>query len=212
MIEAPKPFSPPTSSAFDSSDITISNGENTDLLPDDAQTTDLGSITKNARAKTPKHGFYRIMLPDARVVVGILNTIINYSLLASFDAIITLHGQDALGWESLAVGMMFLSFQMPFIFLGPLAGWLRDRAGLRYPTTVGWALLAPIMWLIGVPGTDKTPCSSTGNGEGLFIFTVIAFGVGVPFVCGAGHLQLSSKIPVSYAFHILILLNCSRGE
>ncbi|KAJ5647012.1 hypothetical protein N7490_003384 [Penicillium lividum] len=191
MIEAPKPLSPTTSSAFVSSDINTSSGETTALLPDDAQASDLGSITKTDREKTPKHGFYRIMLSDARVFVGLLNTIINCSLLASFDATLTLHGRDAFGWGSLAVGMMFLSFQIPFIFLGPLAGCLRDRAGLRYPTTVGWALLAPIMWLIGVPGTDKSSTSSTSNGEGLFIFAVIAFGVVVPFVRGAGYLQLS---------------------
>jgi nucleoside permease NupC len=98
---------------------------------------------------------------------------------------------------SLAAGMMFLSLQLPFILLGSLAGWLRDRVGLRYPTAVGWALLAPVMWLIGVPGTDIFPSGSVLNGEGMFIFAVTAFGVVVPFVRGAGYLQLSSTSTMS---------------
>ncbi|KAJ6091490.1 hypothetical protein N7467_003459 [Penicillium canescens] len=168
----------------------VSNGGASALLADD-QPSNFGSIVETYHETHRNCSFYQIMLSDARVVVGLFNTILSSSLLASFDATLTLHLRDAFGWGSLAAGMMFLSLQIPFIFLGSLAGWLRDRVGLRYPTAVGWALLAPVMWLMGVPGTDIFPSGSILNGEGMFIFAVIAFGVVVPFVCGTGYLQLS---------------------
>jgi MFS family permease len=190
MIEGPD-----TSSSYhniNSTDTAVSNGEASALLADD-QPSNFGSIVETCHENHGKRSFYQIMLSDVRVIVGLSNTILSSSLLASFDATLTLHLRDAFGWGSLAAGMMFLSLQLPFIFLGSLAGWLRDRVGLRYPTAVGWALLAPVMWLIGVPGTDVFPPGSILNGDGMFIFAVIAFGVVVPFVRGAGYLQLSSK-------------------
>lgn len=163
---------------------------------------ELGVTARGPHEKLSKHGFYSIMLSDARVIVGLSNTILSSSLLASFDTTLTLHLRDTFGWGTLAIGMMFLSLQLPFIFLGSLAGWLRDRVGLRYPTTVGWALLAPVMWLLGLPGTIQAGSGSRINQEALFIFAIIAFGAVAPFVRGAGYLQLTSKIASSTLFQL----------
>lgn len=201
MIETPKLSSTyRESSTLHPSDTTASNSETSALLANDAfahPPNTLDYIAKTHDEHTQKGGFYRIMLSDARVISGLSSTILSSSILASFDATLTLHLRDAFGWGSMAVGMMFLSLQLPSICLGSLAGWLRDRVGLRYPTAIGWTLFAPIMWLLGVPGSDKFPFGSTTNGEGLFIFAVIAFGVVTPLVRGAGYLQLSSKNPTS---------------
>ncbi|OJJ04881.1 hypothetical protein ASPVEDRAFT_173567 [Aspergillus versicolor CBS 583.65] len=139
----------------------------------------------------PEPGFYELMLSDSRVLVGLANTVLSSALLASFDTTLTLHIRNTFGWGPLAAGIMLLSLQLPFLLLGPLAGWVRDRAGLRYPTTVGWALLAPVMWLIGIPGSGIFAPESPVNTETMFIFAVVVFGVVVPFVRGAGFLQVS---------------------
>lgn len=199
MIENPKAvLSDPTSSAIDPLDATVSDRETTALLPNanfTYQTSNRGLITENDLEATPKRGFYQVMLSDARVIIGLSNTVLSSSLLAAFDTTLTLHLRDAFGWGSLAAGMIFVCLQLPIILLGPLAGWLRDRAGLRYPTTTGWALLAPIMWLMGIAGTDISSSGSIINGERMFIFAVVAFGVITPLVRGAGYLQLSRKPP-----------------
>ncbi|OJJ55932.1 hypothetical protein ASPSYDRAFT_134715 [Aspergillus sydowii CBS 593.65] len=141
---------------------------------------------------SPEPGFYETMLTDSRVLVGLANTVLTSALLASFDTTLTLHLRDTFGWGSLAAGIMFLSLQLPFIILAPLTGWVRDRAGLRYPTAVGWALLAPVMWLIGVPASRMVFApESAVNTESMFISAVVVFGVVVPFVRGAGSLQVS---------------------
>ncbi|KAJ5108563.1 hypothetical protein N7456_005238, partial [Penicillium angulare] len=189
MIEKSK-----VSSVSISSEDAISSGETSALLNEDANSTNHLSPDKPDETgpdKTARRGFYQIMLSDGRVIVGLLNTILNATLLSSFDATLTLHLRDTFGWGSLAAGMMFLSLQLPFILLASAAGWIRDRSGLRYPTTIGWILLAPTMWLLGVPGTSKLHDITGGNGEGLYIFAVTAFGVISPFVRGAGYLQLS---------------------
>ncbi|BCS17662.1 uncharacterized protein APUU_10490S [Aspergillus puulaauensis] len=139
----------------------------------------------------PEPGFYETMLTDSRVLVGLANTVLSSALLASFDTTLPLHLRDTFGWGSLSAGIMFLSLHLPFILLGPLAGWVRDRAGLQYPTTVAWALLAPVMWLIGVPGSGIFAPKSAVNTETMFIFAIVVFGVIVPFVRGVGFLQVS---------------------
>jgi MFS family permease len=49
------------------------------------------------------------------------------------------------------VGMIFIGLQGPPILLGPAIGWLRDRVGARYPTTLGCGLLLPFLWLQATP-------------------------------------------------------------
>lgn len=150
----------------------------------------------------PEPGFYELMLSDSRTLAGLANTVLSSALLAGFDTTLTLHIRNTFGWGPLAAGIMFLSLQLPFLLLGPLAGWVRDRAGLRYPTTVGWALLAPVMWLIGVPGSGIFAPESAVNTETMFIFAVVVFGVVVPFVRGAGFLQVSrASLPPLYLLY-----------
>ncbi|KIA75934.1 hypothetical protein HK57_00246 [Aspergillus ustus] len=179
-----------------------SEGEETALLGDDDanQASSLGSISPPPEIETspilskppaPRRNFYLIMFSDARILVGLTNTILSSALLASFDTTLTLHLRDAFGWGSLEAGMMFFSLQLPFMILGPIAGWIRDRVGLRYPTTIGWAILAPVMWLIGVPGGGVFPSDSVMNTVEMYVGTIVALGVVAPFVRGAGYLQLS---------------------
>lgn len=156
----------------------------------------------------PEPGFYETMLTDSRVLVGLANTVLTSALLASFDTTLTLHLRDTFGWASLAAGIMFLSLQLPFIILAPLTGWVRDRAGLRYPTAVGWALLAPVMWLVGVPGSGMVFApESAANTETMFISAVVVFGVVVPFVRGAGSLQVSREsLPLLYPSYLVLIV------
>lgn len=157
---------------------------------------------------SPEPGFYETMLTDSRVLVGLANTVLTSALLASFDTTLTLHLRDTFGWGSLAAGIMFLSLQLPFIILAPLTGWVRDRAGLRYPTAVGWALLAPVMWLIGVPASRMVFApESAVNTESMFISAVVVFGVVVPFVRGAGSLQVSREsMPLLYPSYLVLIV------
>lgn len=129
--------------------------------------------------------FYRIVLCNIRVIAGLLNTLMFSIILSGFDATLPLHLQRIFHWSTLPIGMIFLGLQVPGMVLGPIVGWLRDRIGLRYPTTVGWALIAPMLWLLGMSGTGLG-----GNGKVIFIAGIVGIGSAAPLVRGAGTLQL----------------------
>ncbi|KAM5434922.1 hypothetical protein McanCB56680_004839 [Microsporum canis] len=140
-------------------------------------------------------GFYLIALRDIRVVTGLASVISMSSIICGFDATLPLHLRNVFGWGSLPVGMTFLVMQIPSIVLSPVVGWLRDRVGLKYPTAVGWALLVPLIWLMGVPGDSHFPWANPDkNGKTIFIFTVVAVGVASTMVRGAGAVQMTTAV------------------
>lgn len=138
-------------------------------------------------------GFYRIVLCNIRIIVALLNTFMFSVILSGFDATLPLHLQKIFNWGSLPIGMIFLGIQVPGMILGPVVGWLRDREGLRYPTTIGWVLIAPLMCALGLPGTGIDWLSHGDNGKIFFIGGIIAIGAVAPLVRGAGTFQLIGK-------------------
>jgi MFS family permease len=149
----------------------------------------------------PTNGFYCTMLRDARVLAGLVSALMFACMMSGFDATLPLHLRDVFGWRSLPIGMTFLALQIPNIFLSPLAGWLRDRHGLRYPTTVGWSLMAPLLWLLGVPGSTHSPwIVSDKIGEFMFIICILGIGAVTTLVRGAGGLQLLGQFSIFHNY------------
>ncbi|KAE8356229.1 major facilitator superfamily domain-containing protein [Aspergillus coremiiformis] len=155
--------------------------------PDQSPTTQLGS----------SRSFYRTMLSDVRVLASLANTLVFSTIVSAFDATLPLHLRDVFHWNTLSVGMIFLTLQVPSMCLGPLIGWLRDRVGVRVPVTIGWVLMAPLLWLLGVPGEKHFPWASPQtNGEAIFIASLIGIGMVYTLVRGAGTLQLMAVTKV----------------
>jgi MFS family permease len=138
-------------------------------------------------------GFYRIVLCNIRVIAALLNTLMFSLLISGFDATLPLHLQKIFNWGPLPIGMIFLGIQVPGMILGPVAGWLRDQVGLRYPTTVGWVLVASLLCILGIPGTGIDWVSHGDNGKIIFIGGVVGIGIAAPLVRGAGTFQLIGK-------------------
>lgn len=141
--------------------------------------------------KTPSSGFYRTLLFDPRILVGLANTLGQSVIIAGFDTTLPLYLLNTFDWGSLPVGMMFLGIQGPPIVLGPLIGGLRDRLGLRLPTVIGWALVVPFLWLLAVPGRPGFPWAAPdSHGEAIVIVSIVGIGFGFLLIRGAGALQL----------------------
>lgn len=151
---------------------------------------------------TPRHGFYRVLFTNPRAVAALLNTFMLSAILAGFDATLPLFLRNAFGWNSLRVGMIFLGLQGPPILFGPTIGWLRDRVGPRYPTTLGWALLFPLLWLHATPDHESFGwASSEHHGQAIFLCGLIGIGFCILLVRGAGTFQLIGKycmLPCSF--------------
>jgi MFS family permease len=138
--------------------------------------------------------FYRIMLTDARILVALLDTIMFSSITAGFNNTLPLHLRDVFGWGSMETSLMFFCFQAPSLIFSTLNGMMRDRCGVRYPAAIGWALLAPLLWLLGVPGDKRFPwAGSDVGGKNIFIGTMIALGTVSMFLRGGGSFQFSSE-------------------
>lgn len=151
---------------------------------------------KNDADLSTSSAFYRAMLTNGRVVSTLLISSATSSVLTSFDATLPLHVRDVFGWGPSVTGAMFFCLEIPCVFMGPLSGWLRDRVGVRMPTTLGLVTLAPLLWLLGVPGDEKFPWASADT-RGYPIYIACMFGIGAvsPFLSGVGILELTGEFP-----------------
>ncbi|KAB8231381.1 MFS general substrate transporter [Aspergillus alliaceus] len=137
-------------------------------------------------------GFYGAMFREPRVLTGAANLLLYNIITAGFNTILPLHLRSIFHWESMTVGLIFLGLQLPQVILGPLVGCLRDRLGYRYLTTVGWILLAPLLWLLGVPGSNTFSWSrSETHGKASFFTCIAGIGVMLSLVRGGGALQMT---------------------
>lgn len=160
-----------------------------------AREADLKSKTKLAR------GFWGVMFRQPSVYAAVFNVIAFAIVFSGFDATLPVHLRDAFGWTSAPIGSIFLALSIPGMFLSPAVGWLRDRIGLRYPTTLAWGLTAPLLWFSGVPGPDNfLGVGADQKGQAAFVTCMIGIGIVVSFARGAGTFQLTSESHVCVAF------------
>lgn len=141
----------------------------------------------------PPSNFYYTMASDPRVLVSFANVFTSSVTIAGLNTTLPVHLRDIFGWGPLDVGTMFLLLRIPAIVLGPFSGWLRDIVGLRYPTTIGWVLLAPLFVVMGVPGDGLSWASGESHGKPIFVFSMIGIGMMLPLIQGSGMLHALSK-------------------
>ncbi|KAF7192758.1 putative MFS-type transporter C18.02 [Pseudocercospora fuligena] len=145
--------------------------------------------------RVASQGFYSIMFRQGKTYAAIFNVIAFSTILSGFDATLPVHLRDAFGWGPAPIGSIFLGLQIPAMCLAPFVGWLRDRIGLKWPTTIGWALTAPLLWFAGVPGdADFLGIGSDARGQGTFVACIISIGIVWSFVRGAGTFQLTAVL------------------
>lgn len=173
------------------SNINPESTESTALLRN--ETSKLDTEPSAPTASSPL-GFYRIMLTDGRVLVALLNTIMFSAIMSGFNNTLPLHLREVFGWGSMETSLMLFCLQAPSLFFSTLNGMMRDRYGVRYPAAISWALLAPLLWLLGVPGNERFPwAGSNVGGKNIFIGTMLALGTVSMFLRGGGSFQFNSE-------------------
>jgi MFS family permease len=144
--------------------------------------------------KTGIH-FYLCMFGNGRFIGGVVSYFCYAVLTASFDATLPLHVRDVFGWGSLPTGLLFAAFQGPAIFLSVPVGWLKDRIGTRNPTTIAFALLVPLIWLIAIPGDERFPwASSDGFGAIIYSAAMLSIGVVICLLNGVGMMEATRRL------------------
>ncbi|PLB46584.1 MFS general substrate transporter [Aspergillus steynii IBT 23096] len=140
--------------------------------------------------------FYRIILGQPRVIVGLLSYMLHSSLIASYNTTLPIHVKQAFGWGSLPAGLCFLALQAPAIIFSPLFGWLRDKIGTRTPTALGFILLAPLLWLLGAAhkwdyyrwiGSEK-------NAKTIYIVAIVCIGCFQNLLTSVGTIEITCTV------------------
>ncbi|KAJ5400078.1 hypothetical protein N7465_010567 [Penicillium sp. CMV-2018d] len=139
--------------------------------------------------------FYLCLCSNGRFIGGVVSYFCFAVLTASFDTTLPLHVRDAFHWGSLPAGLLFAAFQGPAVFFSIPVGWLKDRVGTRYPTTIGFALLVPLMWLIGVPGDKRFPWASEERiGSIIYSVAVTSIGIVICLLNGVGMMEATQAV------------------
>ena len=168
---------------------------NPDIVCGDSAESFDPSSDESQGFETPSRGFYRTLLLDPRILVGLANTMGQAVIFASFDTTLPLYLLNTFHWGSFSVGMMFLGIQGPPVILGILIGGLRDHLGLRLPTVLGWILVAPCLWLLAVPWWPLFPWAAPeSHGEAVVIGSIVGIGFGFLLIRGSGAFQLVGMV------------------
>lgn len=138
---------------------------------------------------------YLTLLQHRQFLCSIISCIILSLLISTFDTTLPLHIRDSFGWESVHAGFLFSALHSPTVFLGPLCQWMKKRLGSRHPIAIGFLTLAPLMWLLGVPGDRKFPWVNEGSrGPVIYAATVALIGVTVSSLHGMGSSEATAAV------------------
>ncbi|KKY27723.1 putative membrane transporter [Phaeomoniella chlamydospora] len=125
-------------------------------------------------------------LTNPRLPIALLLAFVQATLLATFDATIPTEAQSLFKFTSLRSGLLFIALDIPYLLLGPLAGWAVDKYGTKPAAVLGFAYLVPCLILLRLPNSSSTPqiilysALLALNGVGLAI-------IGSPSIVEASH-------------------------
>ncbi|KAI1475890.1 MFS general substrate transporter [Daldinia eschscholtzii] len=101
-----------------------------------------------------------ICFRSPRLLAGLGLAFVQASLLAMFDATIPTEAQSLFGFTSLQAGLLFIALDVPYLILGPVAGWAVDRYGTKLAAVVGFGYLVPTLILLRLPSDNILPGKS----------------------------------------------------
>lgn len=87
-------------------------------------------------------------LKDPRLLTALLLAFVQATLLATFDATIPTEAQELFDFDSLSAGLLFIALVLPYLVLGPVAGWTVDRYGPKPAAVIGFGYLVPVLILL----------------------------------------------------------------
>lgn len=160
----------------------------------DGSTEPLLSPCKDSPPAYSAENFWRIILTDGRALVAIFVAITVNTVSTSFHATLSLHVQETFGWGSGKSGSLFACLIMPTFLISPVAGWLRDCFGVRYPASSSALFQAAVLGILGLAGTDLLSwLSAQSAGGALYTGCILAIGAARPFTANVGPVELSCK-------------------
>lgn len=89
-----------------------------------------------------------LCLKDPRLLTAQLVSFMQANLLGILDATIPVQAEKLYGFNSLKAGLLFIAIVLPYLILGPVAGWAVDRYGPKPASTIGFSYLSLVLTLL----------------------------------------------------------------
>ncbi|KAJ1325659.1 MFS transporter [Microdochium nivale] len=139
---------------------------------------------------------------NPRLLMALSLAFVQASLLAVFDATIPTEAKDLLGFSSLQAGLLFIALDIPYLILGPIAGWAVDKYGTKPAAVLGFGYLVPALILLRIPASADTSSSSLSTTEAadkqratvLFATTLALNGVGLAVIGSPSIVEASAVV------------------
>lgn len=136
-----------------------------------------------------------ICFRSPRLVVALLLALVQAALLALFDATIPTEAKDLLGFSSLEAGLLFIATDVPYLILGPIAGWAVDRYGTKPAAVLGFAYLVPTLTLLRLPSEPWTGGKGDRAGTVILYAALLALnGVGLAIISSPSLVEASDVV------------------
>ncbi|KAI0886587.1 MFS transporter-like protein [Annulohypoxylon maeteangense] len=116
---------------------------------------------------------------NPRLLVGFSLAFVQASLLAVFDATIPTEASSLFGFASLDAGLLFIALDIPYLILGPVAGWAVDQYGTKFASVLGFGYLVPTLILLRLPSDHPL---SGGSNVVLYCALLALNGVGLAVI------------------------------
>lgn len=134
-------------------------------------------------------------LSNPRLLVALLLAFVQATLLATFDATIPTEAESLFDFSSLQAGLLFVALDIPYLLLGPLAGWAVDKYGPKPAATLGFGFLTLSLVLLRLPSEHLV--SSKSHNIILYCGMLALNGVGMA-VIGAPSIVEASDVVQKY--------------
>ncbi|KAJ5271620.1 hypothetical protein N7524_004889 [Penicillium chrysogenum] len=161
--------------------------------PSEVSSSEPSSPLLNQEVQSSTGGFWISLLCNGRILICLVITCSSMTVSTSLYSTLPSHIQERFEWGPDSAGLMFAGLAIPGILIGPLAGWVRDRVGARYPAVIGSILQALFLTLSGIAGSDSFSWfSAQTSGKSIYSTSVIAIGILRPFVSGIAPAELTA--------------------
>ncbi|KAI0530015.1 major facilitator superfamily domain-containing protein [Xylaria digitata] len=100
-----------------------------------------------------------ICLKSPRLLMSLCLAFVQASLLAVYDATIPTEAQTLFHFSPLKAGLLFIALDVPYLLLGPVAGWAVDRYGTKRTAVIGFGWMVPVLILLRLPPAELLPRS-----------------------------------------------------
>lgn len=87
------------------------------------------------------------LLASRRLLAALFASVVQATLIASFDSILPLFVNETFSWGSLQSGILYLTIVIPTL-LSPVIGYLGDKYGGRWFSAAGYLLACPMFILL----------------------------------------------------------------